>query len=296
VSKSAKTKNKENKKAGLNKTAICGLLVSLAGIYIALLVTFPENAGLPPAAPLTFAAGIGMIAAIVWAADSVRSISKYGLGTGVPSVGMFGIGLSTVIAVFAAFLNTIWSPIIGAVLALAIGWISGKLINSVIGMNIPGMEKRIAEITAGSTLAMMASFVVVTGTINPMAAGGYIFTGTVTLGFIGIAVAVFHAYNANLGPDEKPDRTRMLTILDASMLLLIYGIMALLFRLGISTSGGADSGMVGASLQTLIGPAVIIFMSIAFILIAYYKFWTYVKRDAWKIMETGLLPSEEDLN
>lgn len=277
---------KDSKKDGLNKTAFYGFFVSLICIYIALLVPLrPENEGFLQTAPLAFTAGIGMIAAIVWAADAVRSISKYGLGTGVPSVGMFGIGLSTIIAVFAAFLNTIWSPLIGAVLALAIGWICGKLINSVIGMNIPGMEKRIAEITAGSTLAMIASFVVVMGTTqNLMVGGSHIFTAVVTLGFIGIAVAVFHAYNANLGPDEKQDRTRMLTILDASMLLLIFGILALIFNSG------------SASPQALIGPAVTIFMSIIFILIAYYKFWTYVKRDAWKIMETGLLPSEEELN
>ncbi|WNY23944.1 hypothetical protein MmiHf6_12680 [Methanimicrococcus hongohii] len=277
--------NKDKKDAHF-KTALCGLLVSLAGIYIALLLPLHSNVPtFPPAAPFAFAAGISMIAAILWAADSVRSISKYGLGTGVPSVGMFGVGLACVIAVFAAFLNTIWSPILGAALALAIGWTAGKLINSVIGMNIPGMEKRVAEITAGCTLAMIASFVIVTGTVEVFMVENYIFTGTVALAFIGIAVAVFHAYNANLGPDEMQNRTRMLTILDASMLLLIFGIIAFLFR-----AGG------GMNIQTVIGPLVIIFMSIVFILISYYKFWTYVKRDAWRITETGLLPSEEDLN
>ncbi|WNY29286.1 hypothetical protein MmiEs2_15120 [Methanimicrococcus stummii] len=231
-------------------------------------------------------AGIGMILAIVAASAAVRKISKYGLGTGVPSVGMFGIALACIISIFSVFLNGALSPIIGSVFALAIGGFGGFLINKVLAMNIPGMEKRVAEITAGCTLAMIASFVTVTGNIQAHAVlSDYLLTGTVALGFIGIAVAVFHAYNANLGPDEAPDRTRMLAVLDASLILLILGIAAFLtvYR-------------PEAVLLDFAGPAVTIFMSLIFILISYYQFWTYVKRDACEIKETGLLPSEEDLN
>ncbi|MDL2260760.1 tetrahydromethanopterin S-methyltransferase subunit C [Methanimicrococcus sp. OttesenSCG-928-J09] len=291
--KSGKAAGSEDKKFFLlEKTALCGLFVSLAGIYIALLISIRPAAWTTlPIAPFTFTVGIGMIAAIVWAAGAVRKISKYGLGTGVPSVGMFGIGIACVISLFVVSLNMIWSPIIGAALALIIGWISGKLINKPLGMNIPGMENRLAEITAGCTLAMIASFVVVTGTVsNLFVTWGFLMRGTIALCFIGIAVAVFHAYNANLGPDEKEDRTRMLTILDASLLLLIFSVTALFLR----KETGLE--MSFQNMADMIGPVVTIFMSIVFILISYYKFWTYVKRDAWKITETGLLPSEEDLN
>lgn len=287
AAKPQRTNGKEDKKFFLfEKPALIGLTAGLAGIYTALLIplhpaTFTDSM----ITPLAFAAGIGMIAAIVWAAGAVRKVSKYGLGTGVPSVGMFGIGLASIIAVFSIFLNTIWSPVIGTALALIIGWISGKLINNTLGMNIPGMEKRIAEITAGCTLAMIASVVVVIGSVQNIFGFGYVMTGVVALGFIGIAVAVFHAYNANLGPDETEDRTRMLTILDASVLLLVFAIAALFWRMNPAIG-----------VQTVIGSIVTIFMSIVFIFIAYYKFWTYVKRDAWQITETGLLPGEEDLN
>ncbi|MDR2944835.1 MAG: tetrahydromethanopterin S-methyltransferase subunit C [Methanosarcinales archaeon] len=278
---------KEDKKFFLfEKTALIGLVSGLAGIYTALLISF-RSASFADSVntPFSFAAGIGMIAAIVWAADAVRKISKYGLGTGVPSVGMFGIGIACVIAVFSVFLNTIWSPVIGTALALIIGLVSGKLINSALGMNIPDMEKRIAEITTGCTLAIISSVVIVAGTVQNISGYEYIMAGIVALGFIGVAVAVFHAYNANLGPDEMKDRTRMLTILDASLLLLIFAAAALFWR------AGQNEGI-----QTIIGSTVTIFMSIVFIFTAYYKFWTYVKRDAWKITETGLLPGEEDLN
>lgn len=272
---SGKADGKEESKFFLfEKTALSGLLIGLAGIYAALLTS------------LTAAAGIAMIAAILWAADAVRKISKYGLGTGVPSVAMFGIGLACIISLFTVFLNTLWCPVLGAVLGLIVGGISGKLINSVLGMNIPGMEKRMAEITAGCTLALTASFAVVTGTVSSLSVyGEYLLTGTAALGFIGIAVCVFHAYNANLGPDEKEDRTRMLTILDASLLLLIFAVSALFLRAGTAFSA-----------QSLADSAVTIFMSIVFIVLSSYKFWTYVKRDAWQIKDTGLLPGEEDLN
>ena len=278
-------KNKEEKFFLFEKTAVFGFFGSLIGIYISILTAGPPNVWLSPAY-LSFTAGIGMILAIVWASDAVRKISKYGLGTGVPSVGMFSIGTACIIAVFAVFLNTIWSVVIGAILALIIGQIFGKLINRVLGMNIPSMETRFAEMTAGCTIAVMASFTVVIGSPEILwIYSGSVFSGIIALGFIGISVAVFHAYNANLGPDEKPDRTKYVAVLDASMILLIFGAVSLFLRMGS-----------GVSRENVIGSTVIIFMSIAFILISYYKFWTCVKRDAWKIEKTGLLPNEEELN
>lgn len=270
------SKTKDEKFFLFEKTALSGLFFGLTGIYLVLL--------LGPL--LSLAAAAAMMSAIVWAADAVRKISKYGLGTGVPSVAMFGIGIACIISLFAVFSFNMYSaPVLGTVLALAAGWISGVLINKVLGMNIPSMEKRFAEITTGCTLAMIASFMILTGTIeSAIIFSSYISTGIAALGFIGIAVAVFHAYNANLGPDEAEDRTRMLAVMDALILALILGLAA--FFTGCGT---------GAALTYLIGAGITIFMSIISILIAYYKFWTYVKRDAWKITETGLLPGEEDL-
>ena len=279
------TKNKEEKFFLFEKTAILGFFGSLIGIYISILTAGAPTVW-PSPAYLSFAAGISMILAIIWAADAVRKISRYGLGTGVPSVGMFSIGTACIIAIFVMFLNTIWNIAIGAVLALIIGWIFGKLINHVLGMNIPAMETRFAEMVSGCTIAVLASFTIAIGTPGVFwIYSGYVFSGIVALGFIGISLAVYHAYNANLGPDEMSDRTKYITVLDASMILLIFGIISLFLRIGN-----------GLGFENIIGSLATIFMSIAFILISYYKFWTCIKRDAWKIEKTGLLPNEEDLN
>ena len=277
---SEESRSKNGKFFLFEKEALGGLFLSLFGIYAVSLTSEIFQT----ASPLSFISGIGMIAAAVWAAGSVRKISKYGLGTGVPSAGMFGIGLACIIFLFSMMFGPLWGPAIAAAASLAIGWLSGKLINTVLKMNIPSMEKRITEITAGCTLALTASAVTVVGTAAPeILFEKYVLTGIIALGFIGCSLTIFHAYNANLGPDEKYDRTRMLTILDGSMLLLVLGFSALFLQ----TSGAYSS---------LIGPAVTIFISIVFILISYHKYLNYVKRDAWKIAETGLLPSEEDLN
>ena len=274
-------KNSKNGKFFLlEKEALCGLFLSLAGIYaVSLTSDMFQNTS-----PLSFLSGIGMIAAIVWAAGSVRKISKYGLGTGVPSVGMIGIGLACIVFLFSVMFGPVLGPAVAAAVSLAIGWLSGKLINRILEMNIPAMEKRMTEITVGCTLALTASAFTVAGTAAPeIIFEKYVFSGIIALGFIGCSLAVFHAYNANLGPDEKYDRTRMLTILDGSMLLLILGISALFLQ-------------TGSSILSLAGSTVTIFISIVFILISYHKYLNYVKRDAWKIAKTGLLPSEEELN
>ena len=258
-----------------DKAVLGGIFLSLAGIYAAALL---PTATLLPDTTFAFLAGFGMVFAVVWASGAIRKISKYGLGTGVPSVGMFGIGIGCIVSLYSLSLNSVWGPVAGTVLALLIGLISGKLINKVLQMNIPSMEKRMAEMAAGSTLAITASAVVAGGTFNTIfILHDYVGIGIVAIGFIGCSLAIFHAYNSNLGPDEAPDRTRALAVLDSFLVMFVLGIASFL------------TGEV-------VGPIVTIFISIVFILISYYRYWTYIQRDAWKIMSTGLLPGEEDLN
>ncbi|MCL2862925.1 MAG: tetrahydromethanopterin S-methyltransferase subunit C [Methanimicrococcus sp.] len=246
-----------------------GTLLCLSGIYAA---------ALWPGTGFAFMAGFGMIFAILFASEAVRKISKYGLGTGVPSVGMFSIGIGCVISLYSLSLNSIWGPAVCAVLALIIGWVSGFLINKVLHMNIPSMEKRMSEMAVGSTLAMTASAIVIGGTLDSgFILQNFIGVGVAALGFIGCSLAIFHAFNANLGPDEAADRTRTLAILDGFLVMFVLGIVSFL------------SGDV-------VGPLVTIFISIVFILLTSYRYWTYIQRDAWKITSTGLLPGEEDLN
>lgn len=261
--------NSRKEKPSPLDNAFCGSFLCLLSIYAA---------ALWPGTSLAFLAGFGMVFAVILASASVRKISKYGLGTGVPSVGMFSIGIGCIISLYSLSLNSVWGPIVGTVLALFIGRISGQLINKILHMNIPSMEKRMSEMVAGSTLAMTASAVIAGGTLDSVSIlRDYIGIGIVAVGFIGCSLAIFHAYNANLGPDEMPDRTRTLAVLDSFLVMFVLGIASFL------------TGDIA-------GPIVTIFISIVFILISYYRYWTYIQRDAWKITDTGLLPGEEDLN
>ncbi|WNY27732.1 tetrahydromethanopterin S-methyltransferase subunit MtrC [Methanolapillus ohkumae] len=279
---SKKTKKIPPKKISSQKTvALLGILGAFAGIILPavlpriILEITGGNTYIPPVA-FSFLAGIGMVCALVWAAGAVRRVAKYGLGTGVPSIGMYGAGMSMIIALFALSLHTLWGAVIGFVLAAVTGWTGGWLVNHVIGMKIPAMETRMAEITAGSMLAFYASFILIFGSAETIDMLNYLTGGIIALGFIGCALVIFHSYNAGLGPDEMPDRTRMLTILDGFMLMLVFGIVSFMSK-------------------SLTGPLVTIFMSIVFIGMSYHQYWAYVKRDAYSIKEAGLLPAEEEL-
>ncbi|MCL2141922.1 MAG: tetrahydromethanopterin S-methyltransferase subunit C [Methanimicrococcus sp.] len=265
------------------KPAFYGLFLSLAGIYLSqllpsLLLYFSQGRILVPQITFSIFAGIGMVAAIVWAAGAVRRVAKYGLGTGVPSIGMFGIGLAVLITTFSLSFDVLYGPLIGVFTAIVLGGTGGFLSNKVLQMKIPSFEIRMIEIVMGLTLAFIASAVVVTGSFD---AGSvftkYVASGVVAFGFIGCSLAVFHAYNSNLGPDESLDRTLTLAVLDGFLVLFVFGIVSLL-------SGD------------LLGPSVTIFMSLVFIILSYVKYWNYVQRDVCSIQKTGLLPSEEELD
>ncbi|MDV0446801.1 hypothetical protein MsAg5_06580 [Methanosarcinaceae archaeon Ag5] len=259
--------------------AAIGIIGAFAGIYLPVALSrliLNIWGAYVPAVTFSFLAGAGMILALLWAADNVRKIAKYGLGTGVPSVGMYGVGMGMIAALFGLSISWLWGPIAGFVLAVAIGWIGGWLVNHVIGLKIPSMEIRMAEVTAGSMLGFYASFVTIFGETATIDILTYLITGAIAIGFMGCALVIFHAYNANLGPDESLDRTRTLSALDGSLLMLVLGVVSFV-------SGDR------------IGPLVTIFMSIVFIIMLYRKYWTLVKRDAYAVREAGLLPAEEEL-
>ncbi|WNY25772.1 tetrahydromethanopterin S-methyltransferase subunit MtrC [Methanolapillus millepedarum] len=259
--------------------AAMGIAGSLIGIYLpAALSHLILNIWniYVPAVTFSFLAGIGMVLALVWAADNVRRIAKYGLGTGVPSVGMYGIGIGMIAALFALSISGIGGPIAGLLAAAAIGWVGGWLVNHVIQLKIPSMETRMAEVAAGSMLGFYASFVTIFGETAIVDILTYLITGAIILGFMGCVFVIYHAYNANLGPDESLDRTRTLAALDGFLLMLVLGIVSFVSK-------------------DPIGPLVTIFMSIVFIVMLYRKYWTLVKRDAYAVREAGLLPAEEEL-
>ena len=48
----------------------------------------------------SFFGALGAICATIWGADAVRRVASYGLGTGVPSIGLLALGMGIVAALF----------------------------------------------------------------------------------------------------------------------------------------------------------------------------------------------------
>jgi tetrahydromethanopterin S-methyltransferase subunit C len=114
-----------------------------------------------------FLGAVGAVLATVWGADAVRKICKYGIGTGVPSIGMlaFGMGLLATLlglkigqylvfetgssyAVYAG-------PIIALILSLVQGAIIGYIANAVLKMKIPTMQIGMIFIAGAASIILM---------------------------------------------------------------------------------------------------------------------------------------------
>jgi len=75
-----------------------GIIGGLLGIYLTYLLPLVGDKlggnlaiSLKTIAPVTGA--LGAICAVMWGADAVRRVAKYGLGTGVPSIGQIAMGM-----------------------------------------------------------------------------------------------------------------------------------------------------------------------------------------------------------
>jgi len=209
-------------------------------------------------------------------------VASYGLGTGVPSIGMLALGMGVVAAMFGlavgeGFGLAIAGPVIALVVASIIGLLMGIFANKVLKMNIPVMEQSMTEIAASGTILIIGLFVAMTGTfVFDVVLEEVITTGYIAVIFIAGGMALLHPFNANLGPDEKQDRTLYNALEKGAIAMIIAGIVALSVQ-------NASVGMV----TVLIG-----------IFLWYYGFtgfYARVKRDAFKVVGTGLLPSEEEL-
>ena len=244
-----------------------GVIGGLLGIYL--------GDYMPPA--YSFFGGIGAICAIVWGADAVRRVASYGLGTGVPSIGMISLGMGIVASLFGLSIGGAAGPIVSFIAAGIIGAIIGVLANKVIGMGIPIMEQSMVEIAGAGSLAIIGLSVVIAGTfdyaeiIRNVVAPGYI-----ALIFIIGGMGILHPFNANLGPDEKQDRTLSVGVEKGAIALIIAGLASSLHE-----------GLMAAGLNIVIG---LIIWAIAF-----SRYYGYIKRDAYEVVGSGLLPSEEEL-
>ncbi|MHC1611247.1 MAG: tetrahydromethanopterin S-methyltransferase subunit MtrC [Candidatus Methanospirareceae archaeon] len=239
----------------------------ISAIIAVLIVIFP---GLPAVVK-----AIGVIFALLWGADSVRKTSKYGLGTGVPSIGVLGMGYGIVGAwVGIAIANKVGSAgALGGVLLMAIvGYISGIFSNSekFIGMKIPGLERGMMELGAAGSLAMLLEFSIIAGSLSfDAVVDKAINTGLIAFMFILSCMAMFHPYNACLGPDERRPRTLMVSVEVSGLLCLILGIAL-------------------ATTDIVEGLSLIVFSAIVWV-VFYVKFVRTAMREAYSVVGTGLI-------
>jgi tetrahydromethanopterin S-methyltransferase subunit C len=219
---------------------------------------------------------LGALCAIIWGAEAVRRISKYGLGTGVPSIGQIATGMGIVAAMFGLAVAgnlgfSVAGPIISLAMAAFIGLVIGWLAQNVLKMKIPIFVRVMTELGSAGALLLIG--------LSAAVAGGFDFTTIVDKVFddgfmlavwMTGTVAILHPYNACLGPDEKQKRLLFLGGSTGSLAVIVAGIASLLTQ-----------GMPGALIIALGAVSWVAF---------YKKFWDEVYKDASEVLGTGLIP------
>ncbi|NMC89548.1 MAG: tetrahydromethanopterin S-methyltransferase subunit C [Methanomicrobiales archaeon] len=194
-----------------NQILIYGLVGSLILIYLTYLNSATNTEY------FAFFGGLASVAALVWGADTIKHLCSYGLGTGVPSAGMIALGSGVIAALFGA-MTGIFAPIVAIIVAAIIGAVSGLLANHVVRMDIPVMIISLTELAVVGAITVLGLIAMVGGTFDfqnlfgggSVSLGLVIGSGVIALIFMLAAIAIQHAFNACLGPDEKQDRTLML--------------------------------------------------------------------------------------
>jgi tetrahydromethanopterin S-methyltransferase subunit C len=250
-----------------NHLAAIGVVSGLAGVYLGFF------------SPIVAAALA--IPALVWAADAIRRVAGYGLGTGVPSIGNLSVGMG----ILAALVGLRYEPAVGLGFAAAWGLLYGIVIGRLKILEIPVFTRCVTELAAGASLAFMC--------LLSAAVGGYIpgffearllpnlfVTGFVAVIFWASSLAIAHPFNACLGPAERQARTLRLAVGVAGIDVTLAGIAAL--------------GVSGVS-PSLISPAVaagIIVVGTLAWLGGYYLFIKISMREAAVTLWTGF-PEEK---
>ncbi len=254
------------------KLRVYGLAGSIVGIYLGAILNNVFDTTL-----FSFIGAVAAIFAVILGANSVRRICAYGIGTGVPSIGMLALGMGIVAVMFGLSVAEalgFWllGPIITLVYAGVFGYIIGVIANKVIKFNIPIMEEGNADLSMAGALALLGWSFAISGTLSYAdIVNDLLLTGYIAIIFIAGGLAILHPFNANLGPDEKQDRTLVNSIMVGSIVMITTGIAAILTQ-------GAAAGL----LQLVIGVAIWFYF--------FKMYYRLVKRDASKVVGTGLLP------
>lgn len=210
-----------------------GIFALIIGALIAI---FP---GLP-----AFIEGIGMIIVFAWGADSVRKTARYGLGTGVPSIGVLAVGFGIVggiagIAIASTHFGTLvvggveiaFGVLTGVALLALLGFVSGNLANGdkFIDMKIPGLERGMTELGIAGTLAVLIETSILAGTYHiTKVLPNVVNNGLIAAIFILSAFGMLQPYNTCLGADERRGRTLLMSIEIGGIASIILGIAATL--------------------------------------------------------------------
>jgi tetrahydromethanopterin S-methyltransferase subunit C len=254
------------------KLRIYGLVGSIVGIYLGAILNSALNTEV-----FSFIGAVAAIFAVVMGANAVRRVCAYGIGTGVPSIGMLALGMGIIAVMFGLSVAEtlgfgMLGPIITLVYAGVFGYVIGVIANKVIKFNIPVMEEGNADLSMAGALAILGWSFAVSGTLGYAdIVNDVLMTGYIAIIFIAGGLAILHPFNANLGPDEKQDRTLVNAIMVGGLAMITTGIGALLTQ-------GLSAGL----LQIIIGFAIWFYF--------FKMFYRLVKRDASAVVGTGLLP------
>jgi tetrahydromethanopterin S-methyltransferase subunit C len=254
------------------KLRIYGLAGSIIGIYVGAIL----NSSLGTT-QFSFIGAVAAIFAVLMGANAVRRVCAYGIGTGVPSIGMLALGMGIIAVMFGlsvseALGSWLLGPIIIVIYAGVFGYIIGVIANKVIKFNIPVMEEGNADLSMAGALAILGWSFAISGTLGYVdIVNDVLMTGYIAIIFIAGGLAILHPFNANLGPDEKQDRTLINAVMVSGLAMVATGIAAIMTQ-----------GLAPGLLQLVIG----------FIIWFYFfkRYYQLVKRDAAAVVGTGLLP------
>jgi tetrahydromethanopterin S-methyltransferase subunit C len=260
----AKAEAVAEKKISNNLIAALGIAVPLFGIFAASFNSL-----------FAFIGGIAIIFATLWGANGVRTVAKYGIGTGVPSIGMVALGGAVAAVVAAAHLaskTVLLIPVIALILALLSGLLIGISARYILKMNIPVMVRCMTEICGAGALLILSHIATITGSFDLLSLKNVSDTGIVLFIFIIGALGILHPYNACLGADERQGRTLKLSLATGSAQVILAGIASLYF--------------IG-----LPGMITILFGALAWFVT--YSMFVRTSFEEGIVMNTGLIPEVE---
>lgn len=167
------------------KLRIYGFAGSVIGIYLAYVLNAVTGTNI-----FSFVAGVAALFGVVVGANAVRRVCAYGIGTGVPSIGMLSLGMGIVASMFglsiAGQIGMSWAGvIITLVYALVFGYIIGSIANKVMKFNIPVMEEGLTDLSGAGALAIIGWSYAISGSLEfPIMVDTVLKTGYIAIIFI----------------------------------------------------------------------------------------------------------------